>query len=170
MQACTCDIYTDNDVIEKTLQANPKLILIDAPLSLPPGRKTLEERTGPHLRDSDRALMKMGIKIFPLTLGPMRKLTARGIKMRETFEAKGYIVLEAYPGGAQDVLGIPRKSQGIKKLYEGLAALGLDGLRPVCSDHELDAATIAYVGKLFLEGQTVIYGDPKLGIIMPKKK
>ena len=38
------------------------------------------------------------------------------------------------------------------------------------SDHEFDAATIAYVGKLFLEGKTVMYGDPNLGIVMPKKK
>jgi uncharacterized protein len=166
----TCDLYSDKDIIEKTLEANPQVILIDAPLSLPPGRKTLEERTGNHLRESDRALLNMGIKIFPVTLGPMRKLTTRGIKMRETFEAKGYTVLEAYPGGAQDVLGIPRKSQGVEKLYAGLAALGLEGLKPVSSDHELDAATIAYVGKLFLEGQTVMYGDPKRGIVMPKKK
>jgi predicted nuclease with RNAse H fold len=170
MQAETCDLYSDKDIIEKTIQVNPEVILIDAPLSLPPGRKTLEERTGPHLRDSDRALMKMGIKIFPVTLGPMRKLTARGIKMRETFESMGYTVLEAYPGGTQDVLGITRKSQGIEKLYAGLAALGLLGLKQGSSDHELDAVTIAYVGKLFLEGQTVMYGDPKLGIVMPKKK
>lgn len=170
MVAETCDLYSDKDIIEKTLQAHPQVILIDAPLSLPPGRKTLEERTGPHLRDSDRALIKMGIKIFPVTLGPMRKLTARGIKIRETFESMGYTVLEAYPGGTQDVLGIPRKSHGIEKLYTGLAALGLLGLKQGSSDHELDAATIAYVGKLFIEGQTVMYGDPKLGIVMPKKK
>jgi predicted nuclease with RNAse H fold len=90
--------------------------------------------------------------------------------MRETFEAMGYLVLEAYPGGAQDVWGIPRKKQGVEKLRAGLAALGLIGLDAASSDHELDAATIAYVGKLFLAGQTVIYGDPKLGIVMPKKK
>jgi predicted nuclease with RNAse H fold len=166
----TCDLYSDKDIIEKTLEANPQVILIDAPLSLPPGRKSLEERTGAHLRDSDRALMKMGIKIFPVTLGPMRKLTTRGIKMRETFQTKGYTVLEAYPGGAQDVLAIPRKSQGVEKLYAGLSALGLKGLKPGSSDHEFDAATIAYVGKLFIEGETVMYGDPKLGIVMPKKK
>jgi predicted nuclease with RNAse H fold len=112
----------------------------------------------------------MGIKIFPVTLGPMRKLTARGIKMRETFESMGYTVLEAYPGGAQDVLEIPRKSQGVEKLYMGLVALGLKGLKPASSDHEFDAATIAYVGKLFIEGETVMYGDPKSGIVLPKKR
>ena len=36
------------------------------------------------------------------------------------------------------------------------------------SDHELDAVTCAYVGKLFLGGQAVTYGDPNDGIVMPK--
>jgi hypothetical protein len=35
------------------------------------------------------------------------------------------------------------------------------------SDHELDAVTCAYVGKLFLENEAVIYGGID-GIIMPK--
>jgi predicted nuclease with RNAse H fold len=170
MQAVTCDLFTDKDIIEKTVEANPRIITIDAPLSLPPGRKSIEERTNNHLRDSDRALLKMGIKLFPITLGPMRKLTVRGIRLRETFEGMGFKVLEAYPGGAQDVLGIPRKQQGLEKMRGGLTALGILGLNADMSDHELDAATIAYVGKLFLEGKAVIYGNPDQGIVMPKGK
>jgi len=168
MKAQTLDLFTDAEIIEKTVKANPRIITIDAPLSLPPGRKSIEERTDNHLRDSDRVLLKMGIKLFPITLGPMRKLTVRGIQLRETFEDLGFKVLEAYPGGAQDVWGIPRKQQGLEKMRAGLEKLGIEGLNADMSDHELDAATIAYVGKLFLEGKTVIYGDPKLGIVMPK--
>lgn len=164
----TCDLLTDKEIIENTVNAQPDIITIDAPLSLPPGRTSLEERTGNHLRQSDRILLDMGIKIFPVTLGPMRKLTARGIKLRESFQDMGFKVFEAYPGGAQDVWGIARKNQGIEKLRRGLEALGLEGFDAVVSDHELDAATIAYVGKLFLEGHTVVYGDPDLGILMPK--
>jgi len=37
-------------------------------------------------------------------------------------------------------------------------------------DHELDAVTCAYVGKLFLEGKAVVYGDLKEGIVMPQGK
>jgi hypothetical protein len=36
------------------------------------------------------------------------------------------------------------------------------------SDHELDAVTCAYVGKLFLEGKAVAYGTVGQGIVMPK--
>lgn len=170
MNAQTTLLYSDKEIIEKTTASNPQLITIDAPLCLPPGRKSIEERTSNHLRESDRILLKMGIKLFPITLGPMRKLTVRGISLRETFEGMGFKVLEAYPGGAQDVWGIPRKQRGLEKMKAGLEALGIKGLNAEMSDHELDAATIAYVGKLFLEGKAVIYGDPKLGIVMPKGK
>lgn len=166
----TCELFTDEQIMEKTIQANPEIITIDAPLSLPPDRRSLEEKTGSHLRDSDRILRNMGVKIFPITLGPMRKLTSRGIKLRKSFTERGFCVFEAYPGGAQDVLGIPRKQNGLKSLRRDLEALGLVGFRIQVSDHELDAATIAYVGKLFLEGQAVVYGDPVLGILMPKGK
>jgi hypothetical protein len=37
------------------------------------------------------------------------------------------------------------------------------------SDHELDAATAAYVCKLYLEGKCVIYGSGRETIVMPKK-
>jgi predicted nuclease with RNAse H fold len=170
MKAETCLVYSDKEIIQKTLSCQPQVIAIDAPLCLPPGRKTLEERTANHLRDSDRELLKRGIKFFPITLGPMRKLTTRGIALKETFQTHGYTVLEAYPGGAQDVLGIPRKQRGLDKLSAGLTELGIEGLSSQLSDHELDAATCAYVGKLFLEGKAVVYGDPKEGIVMPKEK
>jgi predicted nuclease with RNAse H fold len=168
MTAKTTLLYSDKEIIEKTVAANPKVIAIDAPLCLPPGRTSIEERTSNHFRASDRELLKRGIKFFPVTLGPMRKLTIRGIQLRETFQAQGFIVLEAYPGGAQDVLGIPRKQRGLDKLTAGLQKLGIEGLSSQLSDHELDAATCAYVGKLYLEDNAVIYGDPNEGIVMPK--
>lgn len=166
----TCDIYTDKEIVEKTFQAVPKLVAIDAPLYLPPGRVSIEDRSGPHLRDGDRELIKMHIKFFPVTLGPMRKLTVRGIKLRGIFEKEGLRVVEAYPGGAQDILGIVRKQHGMDKLLAGLQALGIRGLDSSMSDHVLDAVTCAYVGKQFLEGKAVSYGAPNEGIVLPKRK
>ena len=160
-------LYSEEEIIEKTQNNQPEIIAIDAPLSLPPGRKTIEDRSGGHLRENDRELLRRKIKFFPITLGPMRKLTTRGIKLRLVFETKGFSVIEAYPGGAQDVLGIPRKQRGLDKLMAGLEALGIAGLKSGLSDHELDAATCAYVGKLFLEGKAVAYGPVDDAIIMP---
>jgi hypothetical protein len=168
MRAETSLVYTDNEIIAKIRESNPRVVAIDAPLSLPPGRKSIEERTNVHLRESDRELLKRGIKFFPVTLGPMRKLTERGISLKRILEAEHFTVIEAYPGGAQDVLGIPRKQKGLGNLKAGLENLGIEGLNSQMSNHELDAVTCAYVGKLFLEGQAVTYGDPNDGIAMPK--
>jgi predicted nuclease with RNAse H fold len=170
LSAQTAVIFTDKDIIEKTLGIQPKIVAIDAPLYMPPGKLSLEDRNGPHLRQSDRELLKMGIKIFPATLGPMRKLTARGIKLRIIFEEGGLRVIEAYPGGAQDVLGIPRKQKGLDKLLAGLQALGILGLNVKMNNHELDAITCAFIGKMFLEGNAVEYGDPGETIVLPRKK
>jgi predicted nuclease with RNAse H fold len=167
-KAETSLLYTDSEIIEKTLSSNPQVVAIDAPLCLPPGRASVEERTSVHVRESERLLLKRGIKVFPITLGPMRKLTERGIRLKEVLRKKGFQVIEAYPGGAQDVLGIPRKQHGLEKLKSGLKKLGIKGLKVWMSSHELDAVTCAYVGKLFLEGQSVTFGASGNGIVMPK--
>jgi len=161
----TCLVYTNDEIVRKTEESKPKVVAIDAPLSLPSGRKSIEQRTKVHLRECDKELLKRGIKFFPVTLGPMRKLTSRGITLRRILESKHFKVVEVYPGGAQDVLGIPRKQQGLR---EGLEKQGIKGLNDQMNDHELDAVTCALVGKLFLEGKTITYGTPKQAIIMPR--
>ena len=69
MDADTFLTHTDAEILGKTMENKPDIVAIDAPLSLPPGRKSLEERTGVHLRECDRELLKRGIRFFPVTLG-----------------------------------------------------------------------------------------------------
>lgn len=161
-------VYTNEEIVRKTEESKPKIIAIDAPLSLPTGRKSIEQRTNVHLRECDKELLKRGIKFFPVTLGPMRKLTKRGIILRRIFESKHFKVIEVYPGGAQDILKIPRKQQGLGRLRQGLEKEGIRGLNDGMNDHELDAVTCALVGKLFLEGKTITYGTREQAIIMPR--
>jgi len=168
LMAETFLVYTDEEIVRKTEKSKPKIVAIDAPLSLPGGRKSIEQRTKVHLRECDKELLKRGIKFFPVTLGPMRKLTSRGITLRRTLESKHFKVIEVYPGGAQDILEIPRKQQGLRRLREGLEDKGIKGLNDRMNDHELDAVTCALVGKLFLEGKTITYGTREQAIIMPK--
>jgi predicted nuclease with RNAse H fold len=163
----TCLVYDDGEIIKKTQETKPKVVAVDAPLSLPAGRKSLDERTGTHLRECDRELLRRRIKFFPITLGPMRKLTSRGIKLRKTLESMHFKVIEVYPGGAQDVLEIPRKQEGLDKLRDGLKKLQIKGIANTMSADELDAVTCAYVGKLYLEGKTLTYGSDTQTIIMP---
>ena len=168
MEAETSLLYTNDEVLKKAEESQPKVIAIDAPLSLPPGRKSIEDRTGVHLRESDKELLRRSIKFFPITLGPMRKLTERGIYLKRALEKGNFTAIEVYPGGAQDVLGISRKQKGLDKLKAGLEKLGIEGLKDGLSDHELDAVTCAFVGKLFLEGKSTTYGEQEQGIVMPK--
>jgi predicted nuclease with RNAse H fold len=167
MTAETAILFTDEEILAKVQEVQPKIVAIDAPLSLPLGRKSIEERNTEHLREADRELLKRGIKFFPITLGPMRKLTTRGLQLKVALAEMGFASIEAYPGGAQDVLGIPRKQKGLDKLKAGLEKQGILGLRDGLSDHELDAATCALVGKMFIEGKAITYGVPERGIVMP---
>jgi hypothetical protein len=168
MEAWTCLVYTDEEVLEKIEESKPEIVAIDAPLSLPTGRESIEQRTNVHLRECDKELLRRGIKFFPVTLGPMRKLTNRGMSLRRTLENKRLRVIEVYPGGAQDVLGIPRKQRGLDRLREGLEKVGVRGLNSRMSDHELDAVTCAFVGKLHVEGKSVTFGTSDQAIVMPQ--
>jgi hypothetical protein len=164
-------LHTDQEILAFIELIRPELIAIDAPLSLPPGRKSLEERNAEHFRPSDRELMKRGIRFFPITLGPMRLLTARGIRLKKILTRRGYPVIEIYPGAAQDIFGIPRKQHGLVKLLRGLERLGLRGLNKEMIGDELDAVTGALVGRMYLKGKAEVLGDFKTGaIIVPKKK
>ena len=129
----------------------------------------MSDRNGSHYRSYDLELRRRRIPFFPLTVGPMRKLTMRGIKLKARLEAEGFRVVEIYPGGAQDVWGIPRARRNREGLRRGLSRQGIKGLTRSASDHELDAATGALVGELYLSGQAEVLGDFKYGaILMPR--
>ncbi|PUA32934.1 MAG: hypothetical protein B9J98_03345 [Candidatus Terraquivivens tikiterensis] len=167
--AKTCIVYKDHEILDLVKSTMPRVVAVDAPLSLPRGRTSLEVREPYHLRGCDRELLRLGIKFFPITLGPMRRLTERGMRLKPSIEQLGVKVIEVYPGGAQDVLRIPRKRAGLDKLLRGLRRLGIKGLKHGMSGDELDAVTCALVGYLYLRGSYVILGDEEEGVIvMPK--
>jgi predicted nuclease with RNAse H fold len=161
-------LYRDKEILDYSREKKPALIAIDAPLNLPPGRSSMADRNGSHYRPCDLELRRRRIPFFPITLGPMRKLTLRGIQLKRRLEAEGFRVVEIYPGGAQDLWKIPRAKRSRPGLRRGLARLGVKGLTPSASDHELDAAAGALVGRLYLRGEAEILGDFRSGaIIMP---
>jgi predicted nuclease with RNAse H fold len=167
-RAKTSLLYKDAEILDLVKKVKPSLVAIDAPLTLPPGRRSMEERTDRHLRPADEELRRRRIPFFPITLGPMRALTVRGIGLKGKIRRLGFRAVEIYPGGAQDIWRIPRARRNLRGLRRGLEKLGVQGLRRDASDHELDAATGALVGKLFLQRKAEVYGDFKSGaILMP---
>jgi len=105
MKARTRIAFADEEILDSIEQARPDIVPIDAPLSLPRGRATIHDRAGEHFRECDSELRKRGIRFFPVTLGPMRMLTERGLALRAKIEKMGYHAVECYPGGAQGAGG-----------------------------------------------------------------
>jgi predicted nuclease with RNAse H fold len=168
LRAKTFSLFSDREILDLIFKEKPDLIAIDAPLSLPEGRKSLKKRSKIHFRKCDRELWKLKIKFFPITLGPMRKLTERGIKLRKILEKK-FKVIEVYPGATQDILKIPRKQKGLEKLKRGLLDLGIKISNKEPNGDELDAITCAYTGLLYLQGKFQVLGNKKEGeIFLPK--
>ena len=159
-------VFSDDDILDFVRKAEPALVPIDAPLSLPNGRQSVHDRAGEHLRECDRELLRRGIRFFPITLGPMRMLTERGLGLKRRLSGMGYQAVECYPGAAQDLWRIPRQHQDRLGLMTGLRKLGLRGLSKTATSDELDAATAALVGRWFLLGQGLMLGG-NCGILVP---
>lgn len=110
----------------------------------------------------------MHIRFFPISLGPMRMLTARGMRLRATLEASGLEVIESFPGAIQDILGMPRKQVGLDRLEESLLKYGVSLVRESGSlnGDELDAITSALVGLMYTRGDFKAIGDPEEGLMI----
>jgi predicted nuclease with RNAse H fold len=166
-------LYRDREIVNFVRKSKAKFVAIDAPLALPKGRHCLREhcRGRAHFRACDRVLSWMGIKFFPITIGPMRTLTARGIRLKKTLANIGCEVFETFPGAAQDLLGIPRKQRGLQELQRGLLSLGCKGdiaVRDLTGD-ELDSVNCALVAKDYAEGRYLAIGDPsEIMMILPR--
>jgi predicted nuclease with RNAse H fold len=164
-------VHTDQEIFKYIEKENPTLITVDAPLNLPPGRRSIEDRNGEHFRPCDRELLRRGIRFFPITLGPMRLLTERGIRLKKALTARGHTVVEVYPGAAQDIWKTGRKQDGLSRLRKGLQRLGVKGLDRKMTGDELDAVTAAVVGQWFLCGKAEVLGNFRRGaIIIPYAK
>jgi len=164
---------SDEEIDAAVLSRRPSIVAIDAPLALPRGRRSLDVPGPPHLRACDRELLALGIRFFPLTLGPMRMLTARGMALAARLRAQGFAVIEAYPGGAQDVLGLPRKGDGERRLQLALRRFGFSGdidQRQLTHD-ELDAIACAYTGREHLAGRSLVLGTAEEAeLILPRPR
>ena len=162
--------FGDEDLLGLVEATCPQLVAIDAPLALPAGRCCLSNTCScagtTHFRVSDLELRRLGIRFFPMTLGPMRQLTMRGMHLKDVLEAQGLTVIETYPGGAQDLWGIPRQ-RDVAGLRRGLARFRLQGLgHAEASPHMLDAVTCALVGQLYLAGKAWSIGSAEEALMI----
>jgi len=165
--------YSDKEILLAVRKSKARVAAVDAPLALPRGRHCLGEhcRGRAHFRTCDRILTRMRIKGFPLTIGPMRALTIRGIRLKTDLSRFGVQVVETFPGASQDLLGLPRKQHDLEGLRRGLMSVGCIGdiaTRSLTGD-ELDAINCALVARDYSKGAYTAIGDPsEIMMILPK--
>ncbi|MCS7125705.1 MAG: DUF429 domain-containing protein [Aigarchaeota archaeon] len=154
----TCVKKSDEDILSFILSSDPEIVAVDAPLSMPKDRE--------YFRICDKKLLEMGIRIIPPRFKSMKMLTERAIILKKKLEEHGFEVIEVYPSAAQDILKIPRRSEGIDSLREGLMKIGVKGFRSDECIHELDAVTCALTGIAYLRNCYIAVGDPSECIVI----
>lgn len=164
-------IKSNADLMATTVAAKPAVIALDSPLSLPKGRISVyDDDPGRHIygisRLCERQMLKRGIRSYPTLIKSMQQLTLRGMLLAQNFRAMGIEVIECFPGGTQDILGLPRKQKGLTDLVQGLIGLGIQGDYLTASHDEIDALTAALAGCFYLTGHYETLGDAKEGLII----
>jgi predicted nuclease with RNAse H fold len=169
----------DEGILDTVRRLRPRVVAIDAPLSLPLGLCCLEEGCGcrqvlPGLgRRAERALSREGISSYYVTKRTFVKgLIYRGIALRQVLQGEGYEVIEVYPYASKvRLLGkaVPpkRTTQGLASLRRRLLAHipGLAHLAHPLTHDEYDALVAAHTAYLYGQGRTEAIGDPREGLI-----
>ena len=176
--ARTSKIFTNEELISNTVSVNPAVVSIDSPLSLPFGRLSVfDDDPGRAAfgitRVCERIMSKRGIRSYPPLIRSMQQLTLRGIELAQVFRSLGYVVIESFPGAAQDILGMPRKQKDLSQLISGLQHFGLKGdfINGLLSHDEIDAITAALVGHFFIDNKYEAIGILEEGyLILPHDK
>lgn len=142
-------------------EIKPQAIYLDAPLSLP-GVYT-NNGNDYFYRACDRELACMS----PLFLGG---LTARAMRLANTWQQQGLVTYEAYPAALWREIG--SKNLLYKKDTDHLAACHALlqqqfslSLPAVSNWHQFDALLALYVGNRHQQQQAKIYGDLQEGLI-----
>lgn len=173
MNVITCSLETDEELVEFIAVNTPGIVSIDCPLGFPGGGTVINPSAG-IVRVAEHDLSSVGIPAYPALIDSMRELTARGVRLRKRIEAfeNPPVVIESYPGAAQDVLCIPRKQKSLELLRSGLRELGIDGPGLLTESHdEMDAITSAVVGRFYETGEFLPMGIPsEAQLIVPRIK
>lgn len=149
-------LYTDSDIITETIKAEPILVSIDAPLTLP--------KRG-SMRRVDVEMHKRGYPVLPPLFPGMKTLTRRGTRLLESLVGIGMEVIEIHPESARKALGLPKDPV---QLIESLRFMGFTIPSKEFTRHEIDAILAAVTAYLHLIGKTEAIGDEEGDIVVPE--
>ena len=146
-------LYSDAEIVMQCVRSRPRVVAIDAPLSLP--------RQG-GFRSADKQLIKRGLRVFPPMFAGMKKLTTRGIMLAREMRSKGLRVIEIHPRTSGIILfGTAERTKWVSNIRRQGWQLKLSR-----SEHEIDAAVAALTGMLWLKKKTQEIGDQKEGTMV----
>jgi predicted nuclease with RNAse H fold len=172
-------LRTDAEIIAAAERDRPKLIALDAPLSLPQGLCCLNEDCLCHPASSgkgrlcERKLANLGISsYFTTKRSIIKKMTYRAIDLKKELTERGLQVIEVYPYASKVTTWgkpIPKKTspEGLEFLKVHLTSIIPELARHKAKlDHDLcDAVIAAYTAYLHYQGKTEPVGDPAEGLI-----
>ena len=151
--------FQDEEILEKVTSANPEIIAIDAPLTIP---------ARGYERNVEKIMRSMGYRLLPPLLGGMRKLTQRGVKLHSELKKRGFWTIEVHPLTSRKIMGMPERDiNAIRRFFLSIGVRGDVEVKDL-SIHEIDALTAAVVALLHLEGLTTVVGDEEGYIVCPK--
>jgi len=135
----------DEELIEKTTSISPRIIVIDAPLSL----GNVDEKG---FRPLDRCALRLGARLLPLKTPGMMQLAMRGAMLAKRLAVRGFLVLETHPSSAARILGYRSTVELVKYIAGKELSRGA-----------ADAVVAGMVGLLFDKGEVVTCeGNPPL--------
>ncbi len=142
------------ELMSFVLDQKPSFVCIDAPLGLP--------RHG-YNRLIEIKARRLGLRLLPPLLGPMRSLTMYGIQVMNELRQANIKVLEVHPTSTLKVLGIDRQG------FMGFMTSLLRGPQ-VSNIHEVDALISAFTCLLHDHGctESLIGYDGEGVLIIPR--
>ncbi len=154
-------LHSTREILQAVKDFKPEAVGVDAPLNLP---------SRGNLRPCDRTLIGRGIRVLPPTLGGMRKLTLRAVKLKRKLEAQGFKTVECFPGAVRKILKLPGKEKPWQEVLKALERLNLEfKVKETLTIHEVDAILVALTVSLHLEGLAETIGEPETGeIVVPR--
>lgn len=140
-----------------------KAVGIDAPLSFP--------KEG-MLRECEKKLLRLGIRLFPSGAPFFRAVAIRGMEIAEELRNEGLMVFEVYPYASRVLLQIAPKAK--KRTKGGLCEIRGDLQKfleiPELTHDEIDAVISALTVREFLLGRGFVLSGEDGEIVLPKRK
>ncbi len=142
-------LYSDEEILRYVREHEPRVVAIDAPLTLPRGRCCWDDACcGPvKIRECDRMLIARGYRVFPPGFSFMKQLTLRGKGLKERLT--DFEVIEVHPRTTMRILG-PREFPGAR------------------TEHERDACAAALCAFLYARGKCEALGDDEGVVVIPR--